>query len=105
MVVGTGRATIFYSEHRIEGIRECVVVGPTTITELEFLMYSLQTKTCEDVVGRIMGWIWRVDRPIVRDHFLLFFFIDRNKTRSLVSPSKLFCQSDSDGGESSKLEI
>ena len=78
MVVGTGRATIFYSEHRIEGTRECVngtVVGPTTITELKFLMYSLQTKTCEDVVGRIMGWIWRVDRLwyVVRVHFLLFY--------------------------------
>lgn len=56
-----GRATIFYSEQVchvcIEGTRERVVVGvgPTTIRELKFLMYSLQTKTCEDVVDKI--WV------------------------------------------------
>lgn len=57
--IGKGRGTIFYSEKVcgvcIEGTRECVVVGPAAIRELKFLMWSLQTKTCDDVVGRI--WV------------------------------------------------
>jgi len=95
-MIGRGKegGTIFYSEGVcgvcIEATRECLVVGPRAIRELKFLMCSLQTKTCEDVVGRI--WVAKklgFGEVIVPKEIETFFILSNkmHKSNILLHPN------------------
>jgi len=62
------------------------VVGPRAIRELKFLMCSLQTKTCEDVVGRI--WVAKKlgvgEVSVPKEIEFFFFFILATKCTTQI---------------------